>query len=90
MNEIRCSVEEALEILRHLNKETYEVILTVDDTINYVHLKPKRIKVKKGEELIEKAEDIHYQNNDIFGRISLYGVTEKKGVVHNLLFPQLE
>lgn len=89
MGEIKCSVKEALELLSHMNKDD-EVILTVNDTKNYVHLKPKRIKVKKGEEYIEKANDIKYQDNEMFGRISLYGVTREKGVVHNILFPQLE
>ena len=36
------------------------------------------------------ASLIEYQDNDIFGRLSLYGVTSEKNLSHNLLFPQLE
>ena len=55
-----------------------------------IHDQPKRIKKKKGENLINNADSIEYQDNEIFGRLSLYGVTSEKNLIHNLLFPQLE
>ena len=55
MGEIKCSVKEALELLSHMNKDD-EVILTVNDTKNYVHLKPKRIKVKKRRRVYRKSK----------------------------------
>ena len=30
------------------------------------------------------------EDNEIFGRLSLYGVTSEKNLIHNLLFPQLD
>ena len=67
------------------------MILTVIDKKTYFHEVPKRIKKKNGEELIQQANDIIYQNNDFFGILSLYGVLkEEDNIIHNILFPQLE
>ncbi|MBQ4523450.1 MAG: hypothetical protein IJA10_10955 [Lachnospiraceae bacterium] len=89
MGEIKCSVKEALELLSYMDEDA-EVILNIDDIKTYQHIKSNRIKRKKGEELINKADSIEYQDNDFFGRLSLYGVTKEKSIVHNLLFAQLE
>lgn len=87
--EIICSVKEACELMNHMDDNDM-VILTVIDKKEYLHDIPKRIKKKKGEELIRKANDILYQNNDFFGTLSLYGVLKEKNIIHNILFPQLE
>ena len=50
----------------------------------------KELKRKKGENLIDNADSIEYQDNEFFGRLSLYGVTSEKNLIHNLLFSQLE
>lgn len=86
---IMCSVKDAKKLFDHLNDDDM-IILTVFSKKSFKHDEPKRIKKKNGEELIERADTIEYQNNDVFGRLSLYGVIEEKDIVHNLLFPQLE
>ena len=86
---ITCSVKEAAKLMEHLNEDDM-IILTIMDKKTHIHAQPKRIKKKNGEELFDKADSIEYQNNDIFGRLSLYGVTSEKNIIHNLLFPQLE
>lgn len=66
------------------------VILSVINRKTYVHDIPRKIEKKNGEELIRKADNILYQNNDFFGTLSLYGVLKEKNIIHNILFPQLE
>lgn len=86
---ITCSVKEAAKLIEHLNEDDM-ITLTIIDKKTHIHTQPKRIKKKNGEELIDRADSIVYQDNDIFGRLSLYGVTSEKNLIHNLLFPQLE
>lgn len=87
---ITCSVKEAAKLIEHLNEDDMITLTIIDKKTHIIHSQPKRIKKNKGEELLDKAESIEYQNNDIFGRLSLYGVTSEKNIIHNLLFPQLE
>lgn len=89
MNVVICTAKEACKLMSHLNDDDM-VILSVIDKKTYSHIKPKRMKKKKGEELIEKADDIFYQDNDFFGTLSLYGVLKEKNIIHSILFPQLE
>ncbi len=84
-----CSVKEAYKLMDHMNEDDI-VVLTVFNKKTYVHDKSKRIQKRKGEELIRQANDIYYQDNDIFGRLSLYGVLKEQNIVHNILFPQQE
>ena len=86
---ITCSVKEATEIIKHLNDDDM-VTLTITNKNTHIHTKPKRIRKKKGEELINIAERIEYQNNEFFGRFSLFGTTKDKDIIQNILFPQLE
>lgn len=88
-NTIVCSIKQAIELMAHMDEDTM-VTLTIDNVKSLKHDVPRRIKKKNGEELIKQAEVIHYQNNDIFGRLSLYGVVRDNNIVHNILFPQLE
>lgn len=63
------------------------------NTISYAHSKPKRKRKDDGKRLIDRANEIEYQNNDFFGRMSLYGIPDDKGrrdIIHNILFPQIE
>lgn len=86
MNEtITCSVKDAMEYMKHLD-ENDMVTLTIDNIRTHVHSAPTRIKKKNGVELIKQAKSIEYQNNDFFGRISLFGVLKDKNVVNNILF----
>lgn len=78
-----------IKLMDHMNEDDI-VVLTVFNKKTYVHDKSKRIQKRKGEELIRQANDIYYQNNDIFGRLSLYGVLKEQNIVHNILFPQQE
>lgn len=84
-----CSVKEAYKLMDHMNEDDI-VVLTVFNKKTYVHDKSKRIQKRKGKELIRQANDIYYQDNDIFGRLSLYGVLKEQNIVHNILFPQQE
>lgn len=87
--EIVCSVKEAYKLMEHMD-ENDMVILLVINRKTYVHDIPRKIERKNGEELIRKADNILYQNNDFFGTLSLYGVLKEKNIIHNILFPQLE
>lgn len=87
--EIVCSVKEAYKLMKHMD-ENDMVILSVINRKTYVHDIPRKIERKNGEELIRKADNILYQNNDFFGTLSLYGVLKEKNIIHNILFPQLE
>ena len=90
MGVIVCSVKEAYELMNHMD-ESDMVILTILDKKTHIHSIPKRIKKKNGEELIKRADNILYQDNDFFGMLSLYGVAKKeKDTIHNISFPQLE
>ncbi len=89
MEVIVCSAKRACELMKHMD-ENDMVILSVIDKKSYIHDIPKKIKKKKSEELIEKADNIRYQDNDYFGTLSLYGVLKEKDTIHNILFPQLE
>lgn len=89
MSVIMCSVKKAYELMDHLNEDDM-VILTILDKKSHIHSIPKRIKKKNGEMLINRAEDIYYQDNDFFGMLSLYGVLKEKNTIHNISFPQLE
>ena len=87
--EIVCSVKEAYKLMEHMDENDI-VILSVINRKTYVHDIPRKIEKKNGEELIRKADNILYQNNDFFGTLSLYGVVKEKNIIHNILFPQLE
>lgn len=90
MDVIGCSVKEALKLMKHMNKNDM-VILSIINQKTYVHEVPRKIKKESGEELIRKADDILYQDNDFFGTLLLYGVIKNsKYIVHNILFPKLE
>ena len=89
MGVIVCSVKEAYELMNHMNEDDM-VVLTILDKKTHIHSIPKRIKKKNGEELIRRANNILYQNNDFFGMLSLYGVLKEKNIIHNISFPQLE
>lgn len=89
MGSVVCSAKEACELMKHIDEDD-TVVLTILNKKTYIHGKAKKIKKKKGEELIRQAEDIHYQDNDFFGTLSLYGVLREKDIIHNILFPQME
>lgn len=89
MSTIVCTAKTAKQLLSHLGEDD-EVTLTINNIKTYKHNKPVRVKKKKGEELIDKADNIEYQNNDFFGRLELHGITKEKEIIHNILFPQLE
>lgn len=86
---IICTVKEAVKLMKHL-KDDDVVTFTIVDTEKYVHSEPKRIKKKYGVKLLGLAEMIEYQDNDIFGRFSLFGMDSNKKIIQNILFPQIE
>lgn len=89
MSVIMCSVKDAVKLMEHMGDDDM-VLLTVINKKDYVHDVPKRIKKTKGEELIRQANNIFYQDNDFFGTISLFGISQRNDSIHNILFPQLE
>lgn len=84
-----CSVKEAKKIISHLDDNDI-LILNVINTKEHIYSKSEKIRKNKGEKIIEKAESIEYQDNDIFGRFSLFGTEKNKDIVRNILFPQRE
>ena len=84
-----CSVKEAKRLMEHMNENDL-IALNVINRKTYIHEIPKKIKKKNGEKLIERADNIDYQDNDYFGTLSLYGVLQEEVIIHNILFPQLE
>lgn len=89
MEVIVCSAKRACELMKHIDEDDM-VMLSVINKKTYVHDITKKIKKKNGEELIKKADNICYQDNNFFGTLSLYGVVQEKDIIHNILFPQLE
>ena len=86
---IMCSVKSAKKLLEHMDDNDMLIFTTIDKK-TYNHEKPKRIKKKNGEDLIDRANGIEYQDNEYFGRLTLYGVVKEPNIIHNLLFPQIE
>lgn len=86
---ITCSVKEATKLMEHLSEDDM-VTLTIINKKTHIYKEPERIKKKNSEELFKKADSIEYEDNDIFGRFSLYGVMRDKNIIQNILFPQLE
>lgn len=84
---VMCSVKDAKELLEHLSNDDM-LTLTIFSKKTYEHFQNKRIYKRNGEELIDQADTIEYQDNDIFGRLSLYGVLPEDDIIHNLLFAQ--
>lgn len=87
---ITCSVKEATKLMEHLDEDDMVTLTIIDKKAKIIHSQPKIIKKKNGEKLLEKAETIEYQDNDFFGRFSLYGVTKERSIIQNILFPQRE
>lgn len=90
MNIIMCSVKEAVKLMEHIDEEDMVVLTIINREKKYIHDIPKRIKKKKGEDLIRQADNIFYQNNDYFGRLSLYGVLKGRDIIHSISFPKME
>lgn len=86
---VTCSVREAVDLMKKLNDDDL-VVLTVVNKKTHTHEQSKKIRKKKGEELLTRAKLIEYQDNDFFGRFSLFGVNNNQYLIHNILFPQLE
>ena len=89
MGMIVCSAKRACELMKHIDEDDM-VMLSVINKKTYVHDITRKIKKKNGEELIKKADNICYQDNNFFGTLLLYGVVQEKDIIHNILFPQLE
>ncbi len=79
---ITCSINEAIKLMSHLSEDTM-VTLTIVDKKTKVHNPSKRIKKRDSKKLLTKAEMIEYQDNDFFGRFSLYGTVRDKNIIQN-------
>lgn len=87
MSIIICSAKEAKKKMEHMNDDDL-VVLAVLNKETLLHNQTKQIKKKNSDDLIDSADTIEYQDNDYFGRFSLYGIS--KDDIHSILFPQLE
>ena len=87
---ITCSVKEAIKLMEHLDENDMVALTIIDKRVTITHSEPQRIKKKNSEKLFAKAKTIEYQDNDFFGRFSLYGTTKERDIIQNILFPQLE
>ena len=87
---IICSVKEATKLMEHLNDDDMVTLTIIDKKEKIKHSEPIRIEKKNSEKLLAKAKTIEYQNNDFFGKFSLYGITKDKSMIQNILFPQIE
>ena len=83
------SVKKMKEIMKHLNDDDM-ITLIVGNQFTRIWEEPKRICKSESDILIGKAKSIEYQDNDFFGRATLYGVVTDKNIVQSILFPQLE
>lgn len=86
---IVCSAKKACELMQHMDEDDL-VMLRIVNKKTFIHGENKNIKRKNGEELIRRADNITYQDNEYFGTLSLYGVLRDKDIIHNILFPQME
>lgn len=64
------------------------IFLDVLDLETFIHEYQKSINIQDSERLIDKAKDIRYEDNEIFGTLSMKGILNR--TVHNLIFPQPE
>lgn len=87
MSVIICSAKEAKKKMEHMNDDDL-VVLAVFNRKSLLHSQTKQIKKKNSDDLIDSADTIEYQDNDYFGRFSLYGISKED--IHSILFPQLE
>ena len=85
---VTCTVKEAKMMMNHLSEDDM-VVFTIMDKKTHIHNEPTKIKKRKGEELLEQAGKIEYQDNDFFGRFS-FSTINNNDVIKSILFPQLE
>jgi hypothetical protein len=65
-----------------------KAILTILDIGTQFHQKNRIIDRKEIEELFSKAQKCEYQDNEMFGRLTLYGISDNQNIIHNILFRQ--
>lgn len=58
------------------------------NNISFIHTRPKEITRYEGIEMVKKATDIDYQDNDVFSLLCLSGVQEL--MTHNIKFPNMK
>lgn len=85
---ITCTVKEAIEHMKHLNDDDIITLTVMEKKDFIIHHETERIKKKKGVQLLNIADNIEYQDNEIFGRLSLHGASDNENVIQNILFPQ--
>lgn len=53
--------------------------------LTFIHTRPRQISADEGKRIINKANMIDYQDNEIFGHLCLEGIQEF--MIHNINFP---
>lgn len=53
--------------------------------ITFIHTRPRQITIDEGKQMINRAENVDYQDNDFFGHLCLEGVQAE--IIHNINFP---
>lgn len=89
-----CSLKDAHMITQHLEGACVflDIMKQKDDENKFIHIKreSRRVAFSNVKHMLEIANKIEYQDNDFFGRLSLF-ISEKDGnKIYNILFPQNE
>ena len=87
-----CSLDEAHMLTQHLADACVflDVMKEKDGENKFIHIKDsnKRVLFSSIRHMLEIAKQIEYQDNDFFGRLSLF-ISESDGnKIYNILFPQ--
>lgn len=87
------SLDEAHRVTSHLADAFVILDVMVKEGVanKFIHINysNRRVKFSSIKHLIEIAKQIEYQDNDFFGRLSLF-IKEKDGdKIYNILFPQM-
>ena len=53
--------------------------------ITFIHTRPRQITIDEGKNMINKADFVDYQDNEIFGRLCLEGI-QPETTIHNINF----
>lgn len=90
---IKITKEQAKKMIDDVKTPDDMIVLNIveqNDVNSYIH-RSIRKKKEYGRELVDKATNALYEDNNFFGIISLKGVVKNKvNITHNILFPQLE
>lgn len=87
-----CSLEEAHIVTQHLANAcvVLDIMKQKKDENKFLHIKSNnnRVQFSNVKHMLEIAKKIEYQDNDFFGRLSLFIEENDGNKIYNILFPQ--